>query len=112
MTTGAMIFGMMPVAVKLSEGGEMRAPMAMAVIGGLITSTMLTLVVIPVAYDIIDAVAERLLGHATVVHEGEKNAAGSQGQGPRRGGFVAARAAVRPTVRAKTIQRQDVKGRR
>ena len=51
MTTGAMIFGMMPVAVGLSEGGEMRAPMAIAVIGGLITSTMLTLVVVPVAYE-------------------------------------------------------------
>jgi HAE1 family hydrophobic/amphiphilic exporter-1 len=72
MTTGAMIFGMMPVAIGLSEGGEMRAPMAIAVIGGLITSTMLTLVVIPVAYDIIDAVAERLLGHATVMPEGEE----------------------------------------
>ena len=72
MTTGAMIFGMMPVALGLSEGSEMRAPMAIAVIGGLITSTMLTLVVIPVAYDIIDAIAERLLGHATVMHEGEE----------------------------------------
>jgi HAE1 family hydrophobic/amphiphilic exporter-1 len=72
MTTGAMIFGMMPVAAGLSEGGEMRAPMAIAVIGGLITSTMLTLVVIPVAYDIIDAIAERMLGHATVMHEGEE----------------------------------------
>jgi HAE1 family hydrophobic/amphiphilic exporter-1 len=46
--------------------------MAIAVIGGLITSTMLTLVVIPVAYDIIDAIAERLLGHATVMTEGEE----------------------------------------
>ena len=72
MTTGAMIFGMMPVAVGLSEGGEMRAPMAIAVIGGLITSTLLTLVVVPVAYDIIDAIAERMLGHATVMNEGEE----------------------------------------
>ena len=72
MTTGAMICGMMPVALGLSEGSEMRSPMAIAVIGGLITSTMLTLVVIPVAYDIIDAVAERLLGHATVMQEGEE----------------------------------------
>jgi HAE1 family hydrophobic/amphiphilic exporter-1 len=72
MTTGAMIFGMMPVAVGLSEGGEMRAPMAIAVIGGLITSTMLTLVVVPVAYDIIDGFAEVVLGHATVLPEGEE----------------------------------------
>jgi Cu/Ag efflux pump CusA len=72
MTTGAMIFGMMPVAIGLSEGGEMRAPMAIAVIGGLITSTMLTLVVIPVAYDLIDRFAEIALGHATVLPEGEE----------------------------------------
>jgi HAE1 family hydrophobic/amphiphilic exporter-1 len=72
MTTGAMIFGMTPVALGLSEGSEMRSPMAIAVIGGLITSTMLTLVVIPVAYDIIDGLAERMLGHATVMHEGEE----------------------------------------
>jgi HAE1 family hydrophobic/amphiphilic exporter-1 len=72
MTTGAMIFGMTPVALGLSEGSEMRSPMAIAVIGGLITSTMLTLVVIPVAYDIIDGLAERMLGHATVMQEGEE----------------------------------------
>ena len=70
MTTAAMIFGMVPVAVGLSEGGELRAPMAIAVIGGLITSTLLTLVVVPVAYTLIDAIAERSLGHATVMREG------------------------------------------
>jgi HAE1 family hydrophobic/amphiphilic exporter-1 len=52
MTTFAMIFGMLPVALALGEGGETRAPMAMAVIGGLITSTMLTLLVVPVFYAI------------------------------------------------------------
>jgi HAE1 family hydrophobic/amphiphilic exporter-1 len=72
MTTGAMIFGMAPVALGLSEGGEIRAPMAIAVIGGLVTSTLLTLVVVPVAYTIIDAIAERSLGHATVMKEGEE----------------------------------------
>jgi hydrophobic/amphiphilic exporter-1 (mainly G- bacteria), HAE1 family len=54
MTTFAMIFGMLPVALALGEGGETRAPMAVAVIGGLITSTMLTLVVVPVVYTIMD----------------------------------------------------------
>ena len=72
MTTGAMIFGMAPVALGISEGGELRAPMAIAVIGGLVTSTLLTLVVVPVAYTIIDAIAERALGHATVMKEGEE----------------------------------------
>lgn len=54
MTTAAMVFGMLPTALKLGEGAETRAPMAIAVIGGLITSTMLTLVVIPVVYTIVD----------------------------------------------------------
>ncbi|HET8770061.1 MAG TPA: efflux RND transporter permease subunit [Gemmatimonadaceae bacterium] len=50
MTTLAMIAGMFPIALALGEGGGFRAPMARAVIGGLITSTMLTLIVVPVAY--------------------------------------------------------------
>jgi HAE1 family hydrophobic/amphiphilic exporter-1 len=55
MTTAAMIFGMLPVALAISEGGEIRAPMAVVVIGGLITSTLLTLVVVPVAYSLLDS---------------------------------------------------------
>ena len=54
MTTAAMIFGMLPIALALGEGGGFRAPMARAVIGGLITSTMLTLLVVPVAYTYMD----------------------------------------------------------
>jgi hydrophobe/amphiphile efflux-1 (HAE1) family protein len=54
MTTFAMIFGMIPVAFSLGEGSEMRAPMGQAVIGGLITSTLLTLFLVPVAYSILD----------------------------------------------------------
>jgi hydrophobic/amphiphilic exporter-1 (mainly G- bacteria), HAE1 family len=81
MTTGAMIFGMMPVALALSEGSEQRAPMAIAVIGGLITSTLLTLVVVPVAYEIIDAIAERLLGHATILPEGEETPLQAKAEG-------------------------------
>ena len=54
MTTLAMIAGMLPIALALGEGGEFRAPMARAVIGGLITSTALTLIVIPVAYSYLD----------------------------------------------------------
>jgi hydrophobic/amphiphilic exporter-1 (mainly G- bacteria), HAE1 family len=58
MTTVAMIFGMLPLAFALGEGSEQRAPMARAVIGGLITSTMLTLFVVPVMSTILeDAVA-------------------------------------------------------
>jgi hydrophobic/amphiphilic exporter-1 (mainly G- bacteria), HAE1 family len=54
MTTAAMIFGMLPLALGLGEGGEQRAPMAHAVIGGLVTSTLLTLVVVPVIYTYLD----------------------------------------------------------
>jgi HAE1 family hydrophobic/amphiphilic exporter-1 len=54
MTTLAMIFGMLPLALALGAGSEMRAPMARAVIGGLITSTFLTLLVVPVVYSLLD----------------------------------------------------------
>jgi HAE1 family hydrophobic/amphiphilic exporter-1 len=54
MTTLAMIFGMLPLALALGAGAEMRAPMARAVIGGLITSTVLTLLVVPVVYTLLD----------------------------------------------------------
>jgi HAE1 family hydrophobic/amphiphilic exporter-1 len=57
MTTLAMIFGMLPLALAIGQGAEMRAPMARAVVGGLITSTILTLVVIPVVYTFFDDVA-------------------------------------------------------
>ena len=50
MTTLAMIFGMLPLALALTEGSEQRAPMGQAVIGGVITSSLLTLVVVPVVY--------------------------------------------------------------
>jgi HAE1 family hydrophobic/amphiphilic exporter-1 len=54
MTTVAMIFGMVPLAMALGEGAEQRAPMGRAVIGGLITSTVLTLFVVPVVYTMLD----------------------------------------------------------
>jgi hydrophobic/amphiphilic exporter-1 (mainly G- bacteria), HAE1 family len=57
MTTFAMIFGMAPLAFAIGSGAEMRAPMARAVIGGLITSTFLTLLVVPVVYSLLDDVA-------------------------------------------------------
>ena len=60
MTTLAMIFGMLPLALALGPGAEMRAPMARAVIGGLVTSTMLTLVVVPVVYTLLDDFAQVL----------------------------------------------------
>ncbi|HEY5957215.1 MAG TPA: efflux RND transporter permease subunit [Polyangiaceae bacterium] len=61
MTTVAMVFGMLPVALALGEGGEARAPMAVCVIGGLITSTLLTLVVVPVVYTLFQSMVDSRL---------------------------------------------------
>jgi len=55
MTTLAMIFGMLPVAIGHGDGGEVRRAMGLAVIGGLTTSTMLTLIVVPVVYTLMDS---------------------------------------------------------
>jgi len=60
MTTLAMIFGMVPLAFALTEGSEQRAPMGQAVIGGVITSSLLTLVVVPVVYCYLDDLAHWL----------------------------------------------------
>ncbi|OPY80903.1 MAG: Multidrug resistance protein MdtC [Syntrophorhabdus sp. PtaU1.Bin058] len=60
MTTFAMILGMMPIAIGIGEGAETRSPMALATIGGLLTSLLLTLVAVPVAYDLFDELQGRL----------------------------------------------------
>lgn len=54
MTTAATIFGMLPIALGLGAGSELRSPMAVAIIGGLITSTLLSLIVVPVVYALVD----------------------------------------------------------
>jgi hydrophobe/amphiphile efflux-1 (HAE1) family protein len=59
MTTTAMIFGMIPLALGIGPGAESRAPMAHAIIGGLITSTILTLVVVPIVYTLLDDFMKR-----------------------------------------------------
>jgi hydrophobic/amphiphilic exporter-1 (mainly G- bacteria), HAE1 family len=59
MTTAAMIGGMLPLALGLGDGGEQQAPMGRAIIGGVITSTLLTLIVVPVIYAYIDAWSQR-----------------------------------------------------
>lgn len=60
MTTLAMGLGMLPIALAFGEGTEFRSPMAVAVIGGLITSTALSLIFIPAAFSLIDGVKTRL----------------------------------------------------
>ena len=61
MTTFALIAGMMPVAIGLGEGGEFYRPMAVSIIGGTITSTLLTLLVVPTFYDSIEIARDRAL---------------------------------------------------
>ena len=61
MTTFALIAGMLPVAIGVGEGGEFYRPMAVTIIGGTITSTMLTLLVIPCFYDSIEMMRERMI---------------------------------------------------
>ncbi len=63
MTTLALIAGMMPVAMGIGEGADFRAPLGRAVIGGVITSTVLTLVVIPTVYEILDEWREKVYAH-------------------------------------------------
>src|SRR5688500_4049976 len=72
MTTFALIAGMIPVAIGAGEGADFRAPLGRAVIGGVITSTLLTLLVIPTFYEIMtdwrDWLAARLLGRTAPAH--------------------------------------------
>jgi hydrophobic/amphiphilic exporter-1 (mainly G- bacteria), HAE1 family len=60
MTTLAMVFGMIPLAIGVGEGSEQRAPLAHAVIGGVIASTLLTLLVVPVLYTLLDRLTTRI----------------------------------------------------
>jgi HAE1 family hydrophobic/amphiphilic exporter-1 len=63
-----MVFGMIPLALAIGAGAEQRAPMARAVIGGLITSTLLTLFVVPVMYTLLDDAAAWLLSRRRSHH--------------------------------------------
>jgi HAE1 family hydrophobic/amphiphilic exporter-1 len=62
MTTAAMVMGMIPLALGIGEGAEQQAPMAHAIIGGVITSTLLTLIVVPVIYTYLDDMKQRVFG--------------------------------------------------
>ncbi len=84
MTTAAMIGGMTPLALGLGEGGETQAPMGRAIIGGVITSTLLTLVVVPVLFTYLDRFAEwrkarkavRVARHAAATGQAPEPASG------------------------------------
>ena len=71
MTTFALIAGMLPVAIGLGEGGEFYQPLAVAIIGGTITSTLLTLLVVPTFYDSIEIARDRMVAkyHARALRQ-------------------------------------------
>ena len=79
MTTLAMIFGMAPLAFGLGAGSEQRAPMGQAVIGGLIASTILTLLVVPVLYALLDDLKQKTSGSG--VRQSSSEAAPSSTEG-------------------------------
>jgi HAE1 family hydrophobic/amphiphilic exporter-1 len=81
MTSISLIFGVLPIALGIGQGAEFRAPMARAVIGGMISSTVLTLVVVPVVYTIIDDIVAFFKGGETVqIREGSLDDAEAAGQ--------------------------------
>lgn len=87
MTTLCTLFGFLPLAVAMGEGAEVRAPMAITVIGGLLVSTLLTLIVIPVVYDLLDRrgdayYRERGRKHAGVVETPESGRGTGTAQEP------------------------------
>ena len=77
MTTIAMIAGMLPIAARFGENADFRAPMAITVVGGLATSTLLSLVFIPVAFTIIDDIQTWLVRHLHGVVSTDHPAAGA-----------------------------------
>jgi HAE1 family hydrophobic/amphiphilic exporter-1 len=85
MTTVAMIFGMLPLAFAIGEGSEQRAPMARAVIGGLITSTMLTLFVVPVMSTLLEDMVSWVRNDLPAMLRGARGGGGrSSGDGDRK----------------------------
>jgi HAE1 family hydrophobic/amphiphilic exporter-1 len=77
MTTVAMVAGMIPVALARGDGAETRVPMGVAIIGGLLTSTVLTLAIVPVVYSLVDDLRQRVMrraGARTPAEAGEEAA--------------------------------------
>lgn len=84
MTTVTTVFGLLPMALGLGRGADLRAPLAIAVIGGLTSATVLTLIVIPVAYDLLDEARTKLrstFGLAAVGEVAMRSQLDGQGEG-------------------------------
>ncbi len=67
MTTATTVLGLLPMAVGLGDGAELRSPMAVTVIAGLVVSTALTLLIVPSVYLVFDRMAQRVLGHDPLI---------------------------------------------
>ncbi|MDX1642970.1 MAG: efflux RND transporter permease subunit [Thermoanaerobaculia bacterium] len=76
MTTATTTLGLLPMAIGVGDGAELRTPMAIAVISGLVVSTLLTLFVIPVIYSLLERAKARVTGGERPVEEGDGEAAG------------------------------------
>jgi HAE1 family hydrophobic/amphiphilic exporter-1 len=79
MTTATTVLGLAPMALGLGDGAEIRTPMAIAVISGLTVSTLLTLIVIPSAYAIVEQLLDRLRGRAPQRAAPEPATSGAEG---------------------------------
>ena len=95
MTTLATLLGFLPLAIGLGEGSEVRSPMAITVIGGLAVSTLLTLVVIPIVYELVDRkpdayYVERGVRKARGVHADEPDSSASKDSGSSADGLTEA----------------------
>ena len=71
-TAFTTILALAPMAISRSEGAEMRAPMAISVMGGLLVATFLTLVVVPVIYSVLDGLSRRVQTRAVEVVHGDE----------------------------------------
>jgi len=86
MTTIAMVAGMFPSALALGDGGEFRSPMAIAVIGGLVASTVLSLIFVPAVFTLLDDLG-RLMSRVLGRFVGERDEPEKPAQQGEQGGF-------------------------
>ena len=77
MTTAITVLGLLPMALGFGRGADLQAPLAIAVIGGLLVATLLTLVVIPVIYLVIEEARTRMAGAAAPGLAGAEGASGA-----------------------------------
>ena len=88
MTTLALILGMLPVAIGLGAGSDFRKPMAIAIIGGLITSTILTLLIVPTAYSMVEGALERYRRYSDARKERKEREKAAKAQSKQTSGTV------------------------